>query len=181
MQLTITGKNMEVPERLESYVRRKMGKLGRFVQDPVEVQVELAEENTKEVDQRQVVQVTIFKNGTTVRGEERAAEMRTAVDAVIEKIERQIRRSKDKRVSRKRRAKPLEEITADIPATAPNSSRVARVKRFVMSPMSEDEAIDQMEQLGHSFFLFRNSATDLLNVVYRRDDGTYGFLEPDLT
>lgn len=178
MQLIITGKNMGVPDRLEAYVRRKIGKLERYLNDPAEAQVELSEENTRNAQQRQVVQVTIFKNGTIVRGEERAADMSAAVDAVVEKLERQIKRYKEKNVAKKRRAQAFEMESEPAPATA--EPRIVRVKRFPLPPMNEDEAIDQMELLGHSFFVFNNQTNGKLNVVYKRDDGNYGLLEPEV-
>jgi putative sigma-54 modulation protein len=177
MQLIITGKNMLVPDRLDEYVRRKIGKLERYLNDPAEAQVELSEESTKSVQQRQVVQVTIFKNGTIVRGEERAADMSTAIDAVVDKLERQIKRYKEKNVAKKRRAQSMEEEIAT--SLQPQEPRIVRVKRFPVPPMSEEEAIDQMELLGHSFFVFHNQTNGRLNVVYKRDDGNYGLLEPE--
>jgi ribosome hibernation promoting factor len=177
MQLIITSKNMLVPDRLDEYVRRKIGKLDRYLNDPAEARVELSEESTKNVQQRQVVQVTIFKNGTIVRGEERAADMSTAIDAVVDKVERQIKRYKEKSVAKKRRAQSMEE---DIPTSLqPGEPRIVRVKRFPVPPISEEEAIDQMELLGHSFFVFHNQTNGKVNVVYKRDDGNYGLLEPE--
>lgn len=178
MQLIITGKNMDVPDRLDEYVRRKIGKLERYLNDPAEAQVELSEESTKNAQHRQVIQVTIFKNGTIVRGEERAADMPTAIDAVVDKLERQIKRYKEKNVTKKRRAQIMEQ-ESEISAP-PEEPRVVRIKRFPVPPMSEDEAIDQMELVGHSFFVFSNQTNGKLNVVYRREDGNYGLLEPEL-
>lgn len=178
MQLIITGKNMDVPNRLDDYVRRKIGKLERYLNDPAEARVELSEESTKNVQQRQVVQVTIFKNGTIVRGEERAADMSVAIDAVVDKLERQIKRYKEKNVDRKRRAQTIEAEVANPPVT--EEPRIVRIKRFPVQPMGEDEAIDQMELLGHSFFVFNNQTNGKLNVVYRREDGNYGLLEPEV-
>lgn len=178
MQLIITGKNMDVPDRLDDYVRRKIGKLERYLNEPAETQVELSEESTKNAQQRQVVQVTIFKNGTIVRGEERAADMPAAIDAVVDKLERQIKRYKEKNAQKKRRAPALPAEEAG--TTNAGEPRVVRVKRFPAPPMSEEEAIDQMELVGHSFFVFNNQTNGKLNVVYRRDDGNYGLLQPDL-
>lgn len=178
MQLIITAKNMDVPDRLDEYVRRKIGKLERYLNDPAEAQVELSEERTKNAQQRQVIQVTIFKNGTIVRGEERAADMPTAIDAVVDKLERQIKRYKEKNVDKKRRAQIIEQESAI--STLSEEPRVVRIKRFPVPPMSEDEAIDQMELVGHSFFVFSNQTNGKLNVVYRREDGNYGLLEPEI-
>jgi putative sigma-54 modulation protein len=177
MQLIVTGKNMDVPDRLDDYVRRKIGKLERYLNDPAEAQVELSEESTKNVQQRQVVQVTIFKNGTIMRGEERAADMAVAIDAVVDKLERQIKRYKEKNVAKKRRAQSVgEEVETSL---LPEEPRIVRVKRFPVPPMSEEEAIDQMELLGHSFFVFHNQTSGKLNVVYKREDGNFGLLEPE--
>src|SRR5581483_11612593 len=103
MQLIITGKNMYVAQSTEDYVRRKIGKLDRHLSEPVEARVELAVENTRNANQRQIVQVTLDKNGSIIRAEERAAEMRAAVDAVVDKLDKQMRRSSPKR---KRRLNP---------------------------------------------------------------------------
>lgn len=177
MQLIITGKNVNVSDKMEEYVRRKMARLDRHLTDPVEARVELSTENTRSANQRQIVQVTLFKNGSIIRAEERASETRAAIDAVIDKLDKQIRRYKDKQV-RKRR------VSADKqPPVEPESEAqptFVRVKRFRTVPMSEDDAVEQMELLGHSFFLFLNERTNSLNVVYRREDGTYGLLEPEV-
>lgn len=177
MQLIITGKNRPVPDRLDEYVRRKIGKLERYLTDPAEAQVELSEESTKNAQHRQVVQVTIYKNGTIVRGEERSGDMSSAIDAVVDKLERQIKRYKEKNVARKRRAQPLVEELSGVPMSG--EPRIVRIKRFPVPPMSEEEAIDQMELLGHSFFVFHNQTNGKMNVVYKREDGNYGLLEPD--
>ncbi len=180
MQLIITGKNMEVSDWLETYVRKKIGKLDRYLSDPAEAQIELSEESTKNAQQRQVVQVTIFKNGTIMRGEERAADMSAAIDSVVDKLERQIKRYKEKGAAKKRRAQAevLEAETTPLPGEA--EPAIVRVKRFRVQPITEDQAIDQMELLGHSFFVFLNATNNQLNVVYRREDGNYGVLEPEV-
>src|SRR5689334_8081613 len=102
MQLIISAKNMYVSPRTEDYVRRKIEKLDRHLTEPVEARVELATESTRDINQRQIVQVTLHKNGTIIRAEERAAETNTAVDAVVDKLDKQIRRYKDKQVRRRR-------------------------------------------------------------------------------
>lgn len=183
MQLIITGKNMNVSDRTEKFVRQKLERLDRHLSEPVEARVELSQENTKKANQRQIVQVTLSKNGAIIRAEERAADLKIAVDAVVAKLDKQILRYKDKQV-RKRRvtaqvADEVEQAVAEGEIEEP--VRVVRTKRFRTSPMSADEAIEQMELLGHSFFLFLNAESDALNVVYRREDGNYGVLEPELT
>ncbi len=115
-----------------------------------------------------------------IRAEERAADMKVAVDAVVDKLDKQIRRYKDKQV-RKRRVNALQTAQELEPETAMEPApQIVRRKRFKTLPMSPEEAIEQMELLGHTFFLFLNQDTDELNVVYRREDGNYGLLEPQL-
>lgn len=179
MQLIITGKNMNVSSRTEDFVRRKMERLDRHLTEPVEARVELSSENTRDVNQRQIVQVTLQSNGTTIRAQERAADLKVAVDMVVDKLNKQIRRYKGKQVRKRRvnaaQAMPvavLEEEDADW------EGQIVRHKRFKTPPMSPEEAIDQMELLGHSFFIFQNQDDEALNVVYRRTDGNYGVLEP---
>ncbi len=183
MQLTITGKNMNVSERTEKFVRQKMERLDRHLSEPVEAHVELSTQNTKDVNQRQIVQVTMFKNGTIIRAEERSSDMRAAVDAVVDKLDKQIRRYKDKQVRKRRTAAGISEVVAEQQAEAEAAEPepvIVRTKKFRVAPMSAHEAIDQMELLGHSFYLFLNQASDELNVVYRRDDGNFGVLEPEI-
>lgn len=182
MQLIITGKNMHVSERTENFVRRKLARLERHLHDESEARVELSEEKTKNASQRHIAQVTLYNNGTIIRAEERAADLKVAVDAVVDKLDKQIRRYKDKQVRRRRSAA---EVTNEVKERAAegeieNEARVVRTKRVPTAPMSAYEAIEQMELVGHSFFLFLNADSGELNVVYRRDDGNYGLLEPQL-
>jgi ribosome hibernation promoting factor len=178
MQVIITGKNLQVSDRSEEYVRRKIGRLERHLHEPVEARVELSSENTKNANQRQIVQVTLSQNGTVIRAEERSADMRVAVDAVVDKLDKQIRRYKDKQVRKRRIETPsIAEIAVE-ETQERVEPRVVRTKRFKTLPMSAEQAVEQMELLGHSFFLFLNEDSDELNVVYRREDGNYGVLEP---
>ena len=181
MELVITGKNMHVAERTEEFVRNKMERLDRHLNESVDAQVELSQESTRNTNQRHIVQVTLRRNGTIIRAEERVADLKVAVDAVVDKLDKQIRRYKDKQV-RKRRAKAMADqvLVPEAEIDLDEEPRLVRTKRFRTLPMSTDEAIEQMELLGHSFFLFVNASTDELNVVYRREDGNYGVLEPQL-
>lgn len=180
MELLITGKNMHVAERTEEFVREKMGRLDRHLTEPVEARVELSQENTRNAAQRHIVQVTMHKNGTIIRAEERAADLKVAVDAVVDKLDKQIRRYKDKQVRKRRVNAAAAEAVLDAAAEGEleNEPRVVRTKRFRTLPMSTEEAVEQMEMLGHSFYLFVNDTTQELSVLYRRADGNYGVLEP---
>jgi putative sigma-54 modulation protein len=177
MQLIIKGKNMEVTEWLRKYVEKKMGKLDRFLPSIDEVRVELAVQRTKSAKDRQVAQVTVRSNGTILRAEERTDDIFASVDAVLDKMYRQIARFKGKRVDRYRgqvEAVPLKEMVEESPRN------IVRIKRFRISPMDEEEAVEQMELLGHDFFVFYNPKNENINILYRRDDGDYGLIDPQV-
>ncbi len=177
MQVIISGKNMEVSDWLREYVEKKVSKLDRYLPSLTEVRVELAQEDTKSAKQSQVVQVTLRANGAILRGEERSSDLTAATDAVMEKLHKQIERYKAKRY-RDRSDGERAPLAIESPTPA-ESPRIVRVKRFRTPPMTEEEAIEQMELLGHNFFVFRNRESDTINVLYRRNDGNYGLIEPE--
>jgi putative sigma-54 modulation protein len=182
MELIVKGKNVEVTDRLREYVEQKIGKLDRYLPSISEAWVELSSEETKAAQDRQVCQVTVRSNGTILRAEERSDDMFSAIDTVLDKMYRQIARYKGKRKNRWRGAgsavEPLpialEEETEDEPR------RIVRVKHFPMTPMNPEEAVEQMELLGHDFFVFFNGEEGRINVLYRRKGGNYGLLQPEL-
>lgn len=182
MQLIITGKNMNVSTRTEDFITRKMNRLERHMHEPFEARVELSQQNTRNVNQRQIVQVTLSKNGTIIRAEERASDLKGAVEAAINKLDRQLQRYKNKQVRKRRvageemQAVKEEQSEGEIEP----EPHIVRTKRFRAAPMSAEEAIDQMELLGHSFYLYMNQESGDVNVLYRRQDGNYGVLEPQL-
>ena len=182
MELTVKGKNVEITDRLQTYVERKIGKLDRYLPTITEAWVELSTEDAKAAQDRQVCQITVRSNGTILRAEERSDDMFTAIDTVLDKMYRQIARYKGKRKNRWRgagmTAEPLPvELVEEIEE---ESSNIVRVKRFPMTPMHADEAVEQMELLGHDFFVFFNADEGQINVLYRRKDGNYGLLQPEL-
>ncbi len=191
MQLTVKGRNIEITDRLRSYVEKKIGKLDRYLPEMAEARVELAEEASQKSSQRQVAQVTVWSNGTLLRAEERSSDIFTSIDAVAEKLHRQIRRYKGKRRRKLERAQAIAvaaevyehtDLVEQVEEEEEEffEGRVVRTKRFALTPMSEDEAIDQMELLGHDFFVFFNAVDAAVNVLYRRSDGNYGLLQPEL-
>jgi putative sigma-54 modulation protein len=170
---------MEVTTRLRNYVERKVERLDRYLPWIEEARMDLSVENTKSVDHSQVAQLTVRVKGTFLRAEERTQDMFASIDEVMDKMYRQIARYKGKRQDRWQAAPgleslPFEEEEADL------EGEIVRVKRFDVRPMAPEEAIEQMELLGHSFFLFLNADEDAINVVYRRNDGNYGLLQPEL-
>jgi putative sigma-54 modulation protein len=187
MQLTIKGKNVEVTDWVRQYIEKKIGKLDRYLPSLTEARVELSEEATSNPGHRQVVQVTLFdRRGLILRGEERSADLFAAVDAVLDKMYRQIARYKGKRrATRHRNGNTEADLGEALPIEIEEEEEaeyrpIVRTKRFVMAPMSPDEAIEQMELLGHNFFVFYNADDGSVNVIYRRRDGNYGLIIPEL-
>lgn len=178
MQLIVSGKNVQVSDWLKEYVEKKVGKLDRYLPSLTEARVELALEKTRNVNQSQVVQVTLRTNGTILRGEERSSDFTAAVDSVVDKLHRQIEHYKNKRSRMRSQGEPATP-PADAATTESSEARIVRQKRFRIAPMTEDEAIEQMELLGHTFFLFAERETGKLNVLYRRNDGNYGLIVPE--
>jgi putative sigma-54 modulation protein len=184
MDLTIKGKNVEVTDRLRNYVEKKIGKLDRYLPSISEAWVELSSEAAKAAQDRQVCQVTVRSNGTILRAEERSDDMFTSIDTVLDKMYRQIARYKGKRKNRWRgtssimpEALPLE---FDEEEVEEEPAAIVRVKRFPITPMHTEEAVEQMELLGHDFFVFFNANEGEINVLYRRKDGDYGVIQPVL-
>ena len=182
MELTLKGKNVEITDRLHDYVHRKVGKLDRYLPTISEAWVELSVEGTRAAQDRQVCQVTVRSNGTILRAEERSEDMFYSIDTVLDKMYRQIARYKGKRENRWRGAgmavEPLPQDYED--EIEDESSLIVRTKRFPMSPMDPEEAVEQMELLGHDFFVFYNADDGEVNVLYRRKNGDYGMLQPEL-
>jgi putative sigma-54 modulation protein len=182
MELMIKGKNVEITDRLRDYVEKKIGKLDRYLPSITEAWVELSTEGARAAQDRQVCQVTVRSNGTILRAEERSDDIFTAIDTVLDKMYRQIARYKGKRKNRWRGAgmtpEPLPLELEEEPEE--EASNIVRVKNFAMTPMLPDEAVEQMELLGHDFFVFYNADEGQVNVIYRRKDGDYGLLQPEL-
>jgi putative sigma-54 modulation protein len=180
MELQITGKNTEITPTVRRHAERKLRKLSRHLGNITEFKVEVTEEKTRSPEQHYVVQVTVDSNGTLLRGEERGEDLFTAINRVAAIMDRQIEHYKGKLYEKGRgnsfaRGELNEEVTE-----APSPPRVVKVKRFAIKPMSVPEAVDQMELLGHQFFLFLNAETDETNLLYRRNDGNYGLIEPEV-
>jgi putative sigma-54 modulation protein len=182
MELSIKGRNVDVTDRLNDYVEKKIGKLDRYLPTISEAWVELSTEGARAAQDRQVCQVTVRANGTILRAEERSDDMFTSIDAVLDKMYRQIARYKGKRKNRWRgSAVAMEPLPLEAEETYDEEiSNIVRTKRFRMTPMGPDEAVEQMELLGHDFFVFYNADEGQVNVIYRRKDGDYGLLQPEL-
>ncbi|MCB0035787.1 MAG: ribosome-associated translation inhibitor RaiA [Anaerolineales bacterium] len=189
MQLSINVHHLELTTRLQDYVEKKTGRLDRYMPNLVETKVDLSEQNAKNAEERQVAQITIRdRHGTILRAEERSSDIFTAVDAVVDKLYRQINRYRGKVKRRHRRngrmeseellmaePLPIEEVYED-----EEDFKVVRRKEFSTMPMTVEEAADQMDLLGHDFFVFFNNEEESINVIYRRRDNSYGLLLPGI-
>jgi putative sigma-54 modulation protein len=185
-QIVVKGKNIEVSEPLRDYVEKKLGKLESHMDKITTIAVELSAEQHKTTNSRQVVQVTMQVNGQIIRAEEASSDMYAAVDVVLEKLRRSLERYKSKlyrkddiRKNRREKARMLE-ASAAAEAEAGEETGISRVKRFQIKPMSPDEAAEQMELLGHDFYLFYDQEAAAVSLVYKRKNGSYGLLIPEL-
>ncbi|AKX93058.1 putative sigma-54 modulation protein [Moorella thermoacetica] len=174
MELIIRGKNLPVTDALRQYIAKRLGKIKRYLDGVDEIQVNLAVTRDKHV-----VEVTIPLNGYILRGEEATGDMYGSVDLVVEKLEKQIAKYKT-RLNKKIKNGTIKEFAAGQPEEENGPEpRLIRTKRFPIKPMPVEEAILQMNLLGHSFFVFSNAETEEVNVLYRRRDGNYGLIEPE--
>ena len=180
MELHITGTNMEITPETQRYVERKLGKLNRHKPDIMDVKVEISEEGTKSPQARYLVRMTIQSGigGAPFHGEERAESVFQAVDKVVDILSRQLERRKGKLYD-KGRGSPLARGKYIEPEPPQAERKVVKRKRFAIEPMTVEDAIEKMESLGHNFFLFLDSETDETRLLYRRNDGNYGLIEPE--
>ena len=178
MELIITGKNMDISPEIHDYIDRKLGKLGRYLPDSAEARVEISREETKSPQQHYVAQVIIDGNGDILRGEERAADLYTVINRLVAVISRQIEHHKGKRNDRRKAGSAGRDKSTPLAGMVSLPREVVKVKRFAVEPMSVEEAIYQMETLGHDFFLFVNDGTGKINLLYHRKDGNYGLIDP---
>ena len=186
MEISINGQGITISERLSQYVEKKVGRLDRYMPNLVDVRVDLSETNARNMAERTVAQITIRDSrGTILRAEERSNDIFAAIDAVVDKLYRQIRKYRGKQQSKKRSGGdefivgdplPIEEAVVEDDLV----QDIVRRKKFQIDPMSTEEAIDQMELLGHDFFVFFNADEEQINIVYKRHDNNYGLLQPEL-
>jgi putative sigma-54 modulation protein len=178
MELQLTGQGVEILPTVRSYIEKKFDKLDRHFPNIVKVIVELNEQKTKSQGKRFRAQVTLHSNGTLLRAEEQAENILVAIDRVVPVIDRQIERYKGRVYKKGKNGPSIRTMNSEQEETF--IPKLVRTKRFVITPMSVDDAIDQMELLGHDFFLFRNIATKEINLLYKREDGNYSIIEAQI-
>ncbi len=192
MDIKIYSRNLDLNSNAEDYVQKKFNRVRRHLPNMDDAKIEVSRRSSRSTGEQVHAQMTLRIGGYTLRGQENGDNLFAAVDAVTDIVDRQIRRFKGK-VYRSQKGRRDRAAMRDIPMDAiiemPESAEeeaiedigeVVRTKRFSMTPMSVEDAILQMEMLGHSFFLFFNTDTSEYNVAYRRNDGDYGLIEPEL-
>jgi len=183
-KVEVQTRNIRLTERIEEYVHKKAGNLDHYLPAIEEARVELSHHKAaRDANDRNVAQITVRGKGFVLRSEVRADESLAAFDSALDNMQRQIERYKGKhyhgRGDGRSAAEAVDEIIDD--ETGELSPLVARRKKFVLYPMDEEEAIVQMRNLGHdNFFIFYNAETSKINVLYRRRNGSYGLIEPEL-
>jgi putative sigma-54 modulation protein len=179
VRLQVKGKNVEVSDSIRQYAQRKLGKLERQLDDPTRVELELAVERNPSISANHVAEATIWTKGPILRAREASADHRASIDQLVDKLERQVKRYREKRRSRRGAGAAAEPIP-DNAIPIENEPQIVKAKQFAVKPMSPEEAVLQLELVGHDFFVFQNAETMDVNVVYRRRDGDFGLIEPQL-
>jgi len=184
MRVTVKGKNVHVTDTLRAYAEQKLQKLNKYFSNIKDAQV------TQSIQRNwHFVEVQLEGDGVFLRAEERSADMYASIDAVLEKLERQVKRFKGKLLQHPRptdaeideEETEVDELDEDAEDEMDESlPNIVKTKRFPIKPMTAEEAAMQMELINHDFFVFLNQETEQVNVLYRRKDGNYGLIEPEV-
>jgi putative sigma-54 modulation protein len=176
MRLQVKGRNVEVSDSIREYAERKLGKLDRLLNDLTTVELELAVERNPSIAENQVAEATIFTKGPVLRAREASGDMKASIDQLTEKLMRQVKHYRESRQDHRRRSAPADPggFVSDDGA----EPQIVKTKQFAVKPMSAEEAVLQLELVGHDFFVFQNADSSDVNVVYRRRGGGYGLIEP---
>ena len=183
VKVEIFARNLEVDESIKDFVTKKASKLDRYLSDIEQVKVDLEYiKSARNATDRYIAQITVRGRRALLRTEERSDELRTAFDATVDKMQRQLDRYKGKHHHGRGDGRPVAEVSI-LSAEGPGeqASVISRRKTFDLVPMTEADALEQMKLLGHdNFFIFFNVETDTISVLYHRRDDTYGLIEPKI-
>jgi putative sigma-54 modulation protein len=178
MRLQVKGKNVDVSDSIRSYAEQKLRKLDGRLHELTVVEVELTVERNPSIAQNQVAEATVWTKGPVLRAREASTDMKAAIDQLTDKLLRQVKHYRDRRSRRGSRGS----VNADeggMPVLPDEAEmQIVKSKQFAVKPMSAEEAVLQLELIGHDFFVFRNADSGEINVVYRRNAGGYGLIEP---
>lgn len=178
IKTVIKGKNLEVSPAIRSYAEKKVAKFERYLNDNQEASMEVMLRLERD---QQIAELTLNLSGLFLRGEGKTSDLYASVDEAVDRIERQFSKFKTK-IQRRLQGPKISEVapTSTLPALEEEKEpRIVKTKRFAVKPMGVEEAVMQMELLGHDFFVFANATTDEVNVIYKRKDSNYGLIEPE--
>jgi putative sigma-54 modulation protein len=178
VRLQVKSKNVELSPAIKSYAQSKLGKLEKHLNDNARVELELAIEKNPSISSNQVAEATIWTKGPVLRARESSTDMKASIDLLVDKLERQAQRL---RAKRKRGPGRGHESAAAAVADSAGERVIVKTKQFAVKPMSAEEAALQLELIGHDFFVFQNADSNDVNVLYRRRDGNYGLIEPQVS
>ena len=178
MRLQVKGKNLEVSDSIRTYAEEKLGKLDRQLHELTLVELELAVERNPSISANQVAEATNFTKGPVLRAREASGDMKASIDQLTEKLLRQVTHYRDKRSRSASRANGATQGGHAMSTDA--EPQIVKTKQFAMKPMTAEEAILQLELIGHDFFVFQNADSGDVAVVYRRKQGGYGLIEPQI-
>ena len=180
MRLQVKGKNLEVSDSIRSYAEQKLRKLDRQLHDLTRVELELAVERNPSIAANQVAEATIWTKGPVLRAREASGDMRASIDQLTEKLLRQVKHYREKRNPRSARRDGVPP-GGGVPMPEESERQIVKTKQFAVQAMTPEEAVLQLELVGHDFFVFRNADSGDVNVVYRRKGGGYGLIEPQVS
>lgn len=191
MNIVVNGKNIDLTEGLVNYAKEKFQKLGQYFEHILEIDVTLSVDKVKSKEKRQVCDVTIWANGNVMRASEASEDLYASIDMVLDKLERQVKKFKEKLKDRPKRQSakqaeavhkvinvPYEESAGQV--TEVQKPKIIRSRTFSMKPMFVEDAALQLEMLNQDFVVFANAETNQVNVVYKRNDGNIGLIEPHM-
>lgn len=188
MKLVIHGRNIEITDAIREYVHQKIEKAANhYLNTTNEIDVHLSVARNPRIDSRQTAEVTVYASGAVIRAEESSENLYASLDLVADKIARQLRKYKERRLDKKTQAQlktselvAIEPVETDLigSRTPELPAEVVRTKYFAMSPMTIDEALEQLQLVGHDFYMFLNAESNEINVIYERNHGGYGVIQP---
>ncbi len=192
MQFVIKGKNLQLTPALKEYAEKKLGAIKKYFDHIIEVDVTLSVKDSKDITRSKLCEVTVWANGNVIRGKKASEDLYASIDMVTDKIERQVKKYKEKLTSRRKQSKAAEQqathtvidfgenFSTEVEKEESDfESKIIRSGTFPMRPMFSDEAAEQLELLKQDFFVFSNAETNKVNVIYRRSDGNFGLIEPE--
>ena len=175
MKFNIRGKNMDVTPAIKGYIEEKIGRLDKYLESPSDISASIV---VKVRGKEQIIEVTIPVNKIILRGEESHDDLYAAIDLVSDKIERQIRKNKTKLKKRKEKNNFVDfNYEFEIDKDEEKDEVIVKRKSIEMKPMNEEEALLQMDLLGHEFFVFKNTDSECVSILYKRKDGNYGIID----